>query len=459
MKQTTLLPRTGIAFLALLGATVILATVTIIVAALPIFAQGPEDILPAHKTAAVFFRPTETSLRRFEEWLPVLARQTVETPPQVLAIVDLPRGGQGTVTFLRRPAVPEPSLPSDPLVQEIGAFTVRVSAPELWPLLSESTGRLGRDKAFHALAQKKQAGTTWAFLAKRVVPVPVSTGDLLLEHFALAGAQAITVTATATGSTSVDIYAEQAVWDDVPAFTAQPPLADAFFRFSLPLPGKIYEQLLPLLPRTERTVVESLLLTETARIFGEEVSMHMDLLPLVAREGSFALKKTASGGTAFLLQGESGHSDPSAAISRLHDSVRAGFSTARIAQHILDKGRFISRNIRDDTSLIQETERRSGNWRIRTTVHAGDGQGLATAMSDATVLVSNDPALLTQALSAAGPSSASPATALGTILCSAPYTPALLRPSSPLLPEKAARIDWSLTRRGPVTTLRLTKKE
>jgi len=454
VKKTSLLHHTGITLLALLGATVVVAVVTIIVAALPIFAQGPEDILPEKGTVAVFFRPTETSLRRFEPWLPGLARWTPDAAMQVLALVDLPRGGQGSVAFIRRSVNQEHTALDDALARDVGPFTVRVSSPDLWPLLTGASARLGRSKSFRALARGENNENPWAFLASRVLPHPVTTGDLIFRNLVLTDVQSIMITTTATGTTAMEIYAEHAVWDDLPSMPSSTPLPLTFFSFAVPLPATVYTQLLAALPRTERTIAESLILTWIADVFGNDVSLETDLLPLVSREGSLSLVRTASGGTAFLLRGEGKRSDATPVLSRLHDSVRAGFSTTRMTRHVLDKGRFVSTNLRDDTTLIQETDRNIGSWHIRTTTHAGDGRGLATAASDASVLISNDPSVLEQALHATGSALPALTRATGTLQrTKMSGLPGLLLSPSPLLPEGTAYVDWSLSRRGSVTTI------
>ena len=458
VKKTALLPPAGIALLALLGATIVVAIVTVIVAALPIFAQGPEDILPEKETVAVFFRPTEVQMRRLEPWLPMLAQWTTDAP-QVLAIVDLPRGGQGSVAFIRRQSGVSKPLPSpDAFTHEVGPYYIRVSSPELWPLLAESSARLDRSKPFRILSQNKTGDRPWVFLARRVLPHPVFAGDLIFQNLVFAEAEAVSIVATASGSVTTEVFAQHALWDDLPTLSSAVLPPRGHFAFSVGLPTTCLSQMLASLPRAEHAIAESLLLTWIQDIFGEDVSMETDLLPLVSREGSLSLARTASGGLSFLLQGEGKEADSSLLLTRLHNSVRAELSTARISQHILDKGRFINRNLRNDTSLIRETERDAGPWHIRTTTHAGDGLGLVSALNGYRVFLSNDEGTLVQALNATGASFPAFTSAAGTMeLAIIPGLPGFLHPPSPLLPDRMTQLDWTLSRRGSVTTIVFSK--
>lgn len=463
MKKS-LFRATGLSILALTGGVILLVALIVIVSSLKTYTQKPEDLLPAEETIAVFMNPTEQSLRSYDLWLPLLAHLPPLSGKDAIALLALPKGGQGIAVFARR-SVTQADAPSSVTGEDIrtmGSFSVLVTSPDIWPLIEAPTMRLAQFKPFRTLSRGKGATVSWNFLRTSALPHSDSLAHDILSSLFLKGAMFLAITpSNDQGHTIVEIEEDASFWDNLSAAPLPPTPSHPLFSLSLPGTEHLLENVLTDIPRDRRMVLDSALLTWVAGVFGDDVSLAFDLLPLLKDSAAFSLQRNVAGETAFLLAGTADEAILSPLLRRLHDSVHAGLPTARTVTRSLDKGRYVFRNMRSDPSGVEEKEERKGEWQTHTTIHAGDGKGLFSAVKGKSYLLSNDAGLFSEVLNGSGSLLPSPEAALArgsidlSFLASSGLSASspLLTFPSPLFPEKATLLRWLLNRRNTVTTL------
>jgi len=464
--KKTLFHATGLSILALIGGAILLIALIVIVSSLRSYTQKPEDLLPADATIAVFTNPTEQSLRSYDLWLPVLTHLPTLSSKSAVALLALPNGGQGIVVFARRSGTQTDTPPNgaNENIRTMGSFSVLVSSSEVWPLIDAPTMRLAQFKPFRTLSRGKGPTVSWNFLRASVLPLSGSMSDTLLSSLFFRKATYLAITPQNNqGRTIVEIESETSFWDTASASPLPLVPSHPIFSVSLPGAGNILEEIMGDLPRDKRITLESTLLTRMADTFGDDASMESDLLPLLKDSIAFSLTNHADKKPSFLLSGTADEATLSPLLTRLHDSVHAGFPSARVVTRILDKGRYVFRNMRSDTSGVEEKEEKKGEWQLHSTIHAGDGKGLSSAVNGKSYLLSNNAKTITEVIEGSGSLLSSPEAALArgsidlSFLTSSGLSASssLLTFPSPLFPEKADSLRWLLNRRNTVTTLTL----
>ncbi|MDD4628227.1 MAG: hypothetical protein PHE68_02415 [Candidatus Peribacteraceae bacterium] len=455
---------TGLSILALIGGAILMIALIVIVSSLQSYTQKPEDLLPADATIAVFVNPTEDSLRSYDLWLPILTHLPVLSNKSAVALLALPQGGQGIVVFARRSATQAeaPATAAGENIRTMGSFSVLASSPDVWPLIDASSMRLAQFKPFRTLSRNKGPTLSWNYLRASVLPLSGSLTDTLLSSLFFGKAACLAVTPhNEQGRTVVEIENETSFWDTASAAPLPPVPSNPVFSISLPGAENLLKEILENLPRDRRFTLESTLLTRMTDTFGNEASMEFDLLPLLKDSIAFSLTEHAEKKPSFLLSGTADEATLSPLLTRLHDSVHAGLPSARVVTRILDKGRYVFRNLRSDTSGTEEKKEKKGEWQLHSTIHAVDGKGLFSAVNGKSYLLSNDAELIAEVTGGSGSLLSSPEAALArgsldlSFLTSSGLsaTSSLLTFPSPLFPEKAKTLRWLLSRRNTVTTL------
>jgi hypothetical protein len=348
-------------------------------------------------------------------------------------------------------------------MRQLGAYTVQVSSGEVWGMLSaEQPARLSDSKDFRLLSWGKTGNQSWQFLRSDTLPPPLSPGDDVLSTTLLSGVTHFARTEQERGRALFELAG--------PSLSGSPSLLPLFpsgssslLSLSLSSPAEIWQQVTSALPTSKRLVLESNVLTLVASVFGDAVSLEFDVLPLLGEGTTLEIKKTSSGAIAFLLAGSADEEILPGKIDQLHTSFGVSLTTVRVVTRVLENGRFIAQNIRDDATVFEGEGYDNGQWHIRSTVSTQGRKGLFSATMEERFLLSNNEDLLREGMTASLSSPSSPSPQSSTALAQGTFAPtgisalfgdslpSLLRFFSPSPTPSAFR--WSLERRGDVTAL------
>ncbi|MDO8469296.1 MAG: hypothetical protein Q7S29_06105 [Candidatus Peribacter sp.] len=454
--KLSLLRATVITFLALLGGALLVGVITVLVTSLHTYILTPADLLPADETLILFSSADDALLRQYEPWLPILKTLPVAEIPRTVAVVQVPNEGKALVVFARRPVAPD-ALPSGAkwTQREVGPLFVSASSPAAFPLLQEPARPLRSSQAFILLARGETEQSPWIFVERSLLPVPATLTDAVLDTLFLHSTTHLGIFPRSGSGMVVRLFPASADGRSLPL----PHTMDRMSEFSIALarPESTFQMLQNALTPENRIMLDTRVLTFTSGTFGDDVSFAYDMLPLLVRPARISLSQTASGGMSLLLQGSSADAAP--AIARLHEAFRGSRTTARTVTRVFD-GRYTFRNVRDDTHMVTDESAPVGGMQMRKTIHATQGE-FCSAIAGEEFLLSTDCVLLERTLLERphGPGASALASgtfsskALSSLLGSA--LPALLNPSSPLLPANGDALQWSLSRQGDILTLTL----
>lgn len=433
-----------------------MSLVTVTVTSLKAYMVTPEDLLPGESTLALFSSAEEALIRQYEVWLPVLRSIPPSAFPRTIAVVDIPQEGPVIVLFARRP-LPADIFPADNrwTRKDIGPLTVAASSPAIFPLLESPVSPLRSFRAYRRLSQEGKGDQAWIFAQSSLLPQPLSPADTLLNTLAVHGATHLSIAPSGQSGSVVRFFPANGPED--PAILPVAP-ADGSPSFSIALAhaDTFWQELKESLSRTDRLTLEAKLLTLLASTFGEDVSLDYDVLPLLLAPSRLTLTVTASGSTAFLLQGRAEGAPER--LAHLHDAFRGSLTTTRVVTRAFDKGRYVFRNIREDSAQIVDESFPLGSLQAHATSQTS-GRGLYSATDGENYLLSNDRTLLGRSILRSQTMPGGPAMADGVLSRSAFATfftlspPLLLGPSSPLIPSSEQAIRWSWTRQGDVAII------
>lgn len=433
----------------------LVGVITILITSLHTYTLTPPDLLPADETLVLFSSADDVLLRQYEPWMPILKTLPKAEIPRTIAIVQVPDEGKIIAVFARRPVVPD-ALPSGSkwTQREVGPLFVSASSPNIFPLLESPPHPLSASEAFTLLSRGDAERNPWIFVRRTLLPAPASLTDAVLDTLLLNTTTHLGIFPRSGSGMVVRLFPAGTEKGSLPL--AHPTKEPSVFSVALARPESTFRTLQDTLPREQRILLETKILTFVSATFGADISFTYDVLPLLTRPARVTLAQSASGTLSVLLQGNA--PDAEAKIARLHEAFRGSRTTARTISRVFD-GRYTFRNVRDDTHMITDEYAPVGGMQMRKTIHALQGEFCSAVQGEA-FLLATDCALLEHVLldQPQGPGASALATgtfSISTLSSLAHALPVLLGPSSPLHPVNTDVLQWSLSRQGDIRTLTL----
>ena len=431
-----------------------MGVITVIITSLKTYTLTPADLLPAKETLILFSSADDALLRQYESWLPILKNLPLAEIPRTVAVVQVPDEGKVLAVFARRPVVAD-ALPSGSrwTTREVGPLLVAASSPQIFSLLEKSAQPLGSFEAFALLARGETEHDPWIFVQRALLPASETLMDSMLNTILLHPITHLGIFPRSGSGMVVRLFPAGEAGRSLPL--PAPPKTSTL-SLALARPESTFHDLENQLSPENRIMLSTRVPTFLSGIFGDDVSFAYDVLPLLSRPARLSLATTASGTLSLVLQGSA--PDAATRLARLHDAFRGSRGTAHTVLRVFD-GRYTFRNIRDDAHVLTDEYVPVGGMQLRKTVHA---QGaFCSALQGEDFLLSTDCPLLERIILERPQGPGASAIAAGTFSRTTlaqllPHAlPALLEPSSPLLPANADTLQWSLSRQGDILTLTL----
>jgi hypothetical protein len=148
---------------------------------------------------------------------------------------------------------------------------------------------------------------------------------------------------------------------------------------------------------SDRLTARGVLLTQSAALFGPDISFEHRLLPLLTKDAGVAVVMTGSG-SRILISGSAGTaSEALKATDELHTAFRLRHPDVTIVERIFDN-RFPLRTMRVSEERISEERGTIHGWDIRMTNDHDDDRLLITALRGREMRLSDAPELLLPSL-------------------------------------------------------------
>ena len=339
----------------------------------------PETYLPAERTLALWRNVDDETARTLRQWFPIL--------------YNFPAAESGTTVVLLRTRDDETgwvSMRREPHLRGI-PYHLESDRPETLALLknADSFTPLSKQSSFKVLQTGEWSGSGFVFLqrermtpSERELPLPwIHTDSSLALSI---GSQGMAIHYVAPDSPI------HSVPDDVPqVFTGA-----LFVMRIADVPHWLTMSARHLLPSAS-VILQSVAQQVLAEVFGKDISLSYDLFPLLSRATTLSLGKTASGQTAFLLEGSM--KDTTLMKTLLtHLQTQAPQRPVRRMQRTFSEG-FVSDLLGIDATSA--TEERVDEW----TLHRTPSSSLVVAASASSFLLSNSEAAMHHRLSPATP--------------------------------------------------------
>jgi hypothetical protein len=377
----------GIA-LSVLSVLLVLIIVTLLaggIRLLPLYRIGPEDILPAGATVLWIHKPTTEDLQRWQAAFPAL--DDIASIPSLddVAVIRLEQGGMEGIALQRR------SGETSGKGCTMGPYEIVASAIHSCPtgstadhFLAEGP-RLAADPGYRALGKPPHG--SWIFMRRESWKDAPTLAGRILESVTLSSATHMRIS-SGSGMTMFALWPMQ-------------PLSHSYARQVIPVIPETHavlamgdarealERGLHVLNPSDRLTTRGLLLAEAAKLFGTEVSVEHQLIPLFAEHVTLTVIASASG-TNMVIAGEVRNAARHAeAIKDLHHAFRIRHPNVAIVERVFD-GRFSARTMRVSEERITEERYTEDGWDIRITEDREDHQRLVTAARGRAVHISDD---------------------------------------------------------------------
>lgn len=359
--------------------------------------RTPADMLPADRTVALFAVRGKEDLAAFARWFPSAVAYPDVSEPAWVASVEADRR-KGWLLFR---ATPEGS--TEP-------YLITASDQALLTLTSAGGESVAASDAYEDVRPDADAAS-WAYLA------PGSAENGVLGGW-LRTPSALSVSRMEAGLT-LRIRDDERSESGLGALTHSP-LRRTAFSFSAKDWKMLGAQLSRHVSGEPRLTGRALMETAMEPLFGSEISPEHDLLPLLRDGGQLHVAAGTGGVLRFALSGTADSSqDAEAAIQTLRAAFRTARPSVRREQRTFEGG-FAMDWMRADADALDETEKAAGGWDGLLQRRSG-GQTLATAVSGARFLISNDASVLDaaaaggEAVPAGGTAFDGGATAAGTL--------------------------------------------
>lgn len=383
-KRTKILSGIFLSGLALGFATVFTIALLGGIQILPLYRMEPEDMLPERNTVFLLRNATPQDIAA---WSNIFADITsAYYGATSLAIVQSDNGDRHVIRFdrLTRNA-------SSGCI--IGKYRIESANGDVCPdAVAHHGATLGDEAGYKALGKPPKG--SWAFVRRDALPEAPNLLSRVLESSVLSSASYIRISQE-DGDRIITLWpaSPPSHTYDLPAL----PESNAVFSLGTGNLQDTVERVLSTLSTPDRLTARGLLLTQSAALFGPDISLEHRLLPLLTENSSISIVQTESG-SRILISGNAGTaSDALQTMNELHTAFRLRHPDVAVVERTFDE-RFPLKTMRVSEERIYAENGTIHGWDIRATKDSRDNRLLITALRGKEVQISDSTELLLSSL-------------------------------------------------------------
>lgn len=413
--------------------------------------ESPAMFLSTERTIALFHKPTAEQAQRVIQWFPELAYVKIEDA-EAIAIVALPGGGRGSITFRLAP-------PGTQGNNVRGPYSLDFSDSILLPGTEEEASLLSNDSVYRAFARRADRLDSWIYIRKEAFPIATDFRSRILSALLYRNAPAIALRTGSGNSMQIDRYVPDHK-DGKPL--SQNPLVfpGTFVAIAYSNLSNALEQLVSTLPDDEQIIFESIERSLLENYAGKAISWEFDSTFLLSGETFLYVRPQGNALEYVLIGSADSRSALVEKLEHLHTSFRSILPTSRTQERTFDD-RFPSKIVESSEEQIVEEESVVGPWTVHVMRHSTQEKIFITATSGDHFALSNTAAFLEEVLQRKGqpmplPTSVDAVSAGSMDLSAVNGRMERLIPRSKieLLPQTfTGTLFWSLSQDGPLESL------
>jgi hypothetical protein len=351
---------------------------------LPLYRMEPEDILPAQNTVFLLHNATPQDIAA---WSTVFAEiRSEHYGATSLAIVQSSNGDRQVIRFDRLTRNTSSGC-------NIGKYQIESANGDVCPDAVAHHGATLADEAGYKALGKPPKGS-WAFVRTDAVTEALDLIGRIMESSVLSSASHMRI-AQEDSDRIITLWpvSPPSHTYDLPAL----PASNAVFSLGTGNLQDTVERVLSTLSTPDRLTARGLLLTQSAALFGPDISLEHRLLPLLTEPSSIAIVQTASGSRILVTGSADTASDALEAMDELHAAFRLRHPDIAVVERTFDE-RFPLKTMRVSEERISTENGTIRGWDIRATKDSGDDRLLITALRGKEVQISNSIELLLSSL-------------------------------------------------------------
>ena len=357
--------------------------------------QTAASVLPARETVALFEDVPAERIRDATALFPILTSAPIYERGS-LALIEYSCGDDcsdlGWILFQKKQDAADSggtSFSNDRAGGSVvGPWSIRVSSPILLSALQE--GGTGRLLSLDAFRQGRRAGKEEIYLSLGILPGPVDLTDHMLSTL-LQGSESMTMAETGSGWTIFIANPPPMLSPSIPESILHPPQTN--LSMTVGDGRRLWKTMEERMDVPLRRILYALVGSETEGLLGKDVSFTYDVLPLLQKPFTVHVSKSGSALRYALGGSMDDRHQLIQNLEQLHQSVGRSLPTVSLITRDLDEFRSIL--VKQNASLLEQTEGNEGGWKLRSTRHRETDAGLISATRGDRFALGNDAALVT----------------------------------------------------------------